>query len=172
MPNYKSPLAVIAINEQAPLFPIYKHSSEHNVIFPFIPGNALDGAAETMLHAAAWEGDVAQARALIEKGAQVNHVDSAGETALHGAAASGHAAMVLFLLSQGAQPDIQETLGLTALHWATSHGDLATVQVLIAGGANARLLNNNGQSAHELARIRQRIDIAHYLEAHTKPVDP
>ena len=73
----------------------------------FEPGNALDGGAETELHAIAWAGNLRKARRLVRKGADVNHVDAAGETPLHGAAAWGRSSMVRYLLSVGARHDIK-----------------------------------------------------------------
>lgn len=59
----------------------------------------------TPLHAAAWRGDLAMAKLLIEEGAQVNITDTrSGETPLHSAARGNEPAMTAFLLEAGADP--------------------------------------------------------------------
>jgi ankyrin repeat protein len=86
----------------------------------FTPGNAMEGGAETELHAIAWAGNLRKARRLVRKRADVNYIDAAGETPLHGAAAWGHSSIVRSLLSVGAHHDIpaKNTNNLTPLHWA------------------------------------------------------
>ena len=130
------------------------------------PGfTALDGAAESLLHQAAWSGDVLQAAVLIAKGANVNLVDSAGETALHGAAACGHTEMVRLLISAGAQINIaaSATRGFTPLHWAAGWGNIETVRFLVEAGASVIAKDAVGLSAAEIALEHKNEHIAAYL---------
>jgi ankyrin repeat protein len=128
---------------------------------------ALDGAAETPLHGAAWTGDIQEAKALVAAGADVNHIDSAGETPLHGAAASGEIEMVRYLLSQGARVDIaaKETRGFTPLHWASGWGNLKTVRVLVDAGAAIEAADAYGCSPLDIAREHDRADIVAYFKS-------
>ena len=114
---------------------------------------ANDGAAESPLHGAAWCGDLAEVRRLIEGGADVNWRDSIGETALFGAAASGYVDVVRVLLDAGADLNIAEqSIGYTPLHWAASHGNLETIRVLVEAGADPTAADHRG---------RLPVDVAH-----------
>lgn len=101
------------------------------------PLNAADGHAESALHYAAWSGDLAEVRQLIEAGTGPNLLDSTDETALFGAVAGARIEVVTYLLAVGARHDLHEsTAGLTPLHWAASHGSVETMRLLIEAGAD------------------------------------
>lgn len=72
----------------------------------------------TPLHIAAMRCQEADARTLIEKGADVNATDDDGWTPLHHASRNGDIAMVRLLLDHGADPNIRTKGGQTALHAA------------------------------------------------------
>ncbi|MDX5370945.1 MAG: ankyrin repeat domain-containing protein [Pseudomonadaceae bacterium] len=130
----------------------------------FVPGNAIDGGAETELHAIAWAGNLRRARRLVRRGANVNHVDSAGETPLHGAAAWGRTSMVRFLLSVGARHDIAalNTNNMTPLHWA-ARANLKTVKVLLRAGADRDAKDAQGNTAYDIAKKHRKTEIMAYL---------
>ncbi|TIH10718.1 ankyrin repeat domain-containing protein [Pseudomonas leptonychotis] len=130
----------------------------------FEPGNAMDGGAETELHAIAWAGNLRKARRLVRKGADVNHIDAAGETPLHGAAAWGHSSTVLFLLSVGARHDIKakNTNNMTPLHWA-ARSDLKSVKLLLKAGAEKEAKDAQGNTAYDIAKKHERPEIAAFL---------
>ena len=130
----------------------------------FVPGAAIDGGAETELHAIAWAGNLRRARRLVRKGANVNHVDSAGETPLHGAAAWGRTSMVRYLLSVGARHDIQalNTCNMTPLHWA-ARANLETVKVLLKAGADRNAKDTQGNTAYDIAKKYRKLEIMAYL---------
>jgi ankyrin repeat protein len=70
--------------------------------------NQRNGVGTTPLHTAAWRGDLAMARLLIEAGAQIDVMDSqTGETPLHSAARGAEPAMLTFLLQLGADPQVR-----------------------------------------------------------------
>jgi|GEM_PF-3982032 len=67
--------------------------------------NRADATGSTPLHSAAWRGDVAMARLLVEHGALVDRPDARiGETPLHSAARGDHPDMAAYLLARGADP--------------------------------------------------------------------
>jgi ankyrin repeat protein len=67
--------------------------------------NHRDWTGATPLHTAAWRGDLAMARLLIDAGARINVLDDrSGETPLHSAARGAEPAMLVFLLEAGADP--------------------------------------------------------------------
>ncbi|WP_220814816.1 ankyrin repeat domain-containing protein [Pseudomonas paralcaligenes] len=130
----------------------------------FEPGNALDGGAETELHAIAWAGSLRKARQLVRKGADVNHIDAAGETPLHGAAPWGRSSMIRFLLSAGVRHDIKakNTNDMMPLHWA-ARANLKPVQILLKAGAEKEVRDAQGNTAYDLAKKHKRPEIAAYL---------
>lgn len=68
--------------------------------------NRADGIGSTVLHTAAWKGDLEMAELLIEHGAWVNRADThSGATPLHSAARGGSDAMMHLLLDAGANPN-------------------------------------------------------------------
>ncbi|QLC74114.1 ankyrin repeat domain-containing protein [Pseudomonas sp. LPB0260] len=130
----------------------------------FAPGIAIDGGAETELHAIAWAGNLRRARRLVRRGADVNHIDSAGETPLHGAAAWGRASMVRFLLSVGARHDIAalNTNNMTPLLWA-ARANLKTVKVLLKAGADRDAKDAQGNTAYDIAKKYLKPEIMVFL---------
>lgn len=66
--------------------------------------NRPDMIGSTFLHTAAWQGNIAMARLLLEFGADINHADTrSGETPLHAAARGNRPEMAAFLIESGAQ---------------------------------------------------------------------
>jgi ankyrin repeat protein len=81
----------------------------------------------TALHAAAAARDAETARALLDRGAEVDARQQMGYTALHAAAQHGDVALVDLLLSRGAEPALRSDDGKDAAAHAREHGhdDLA-----------------------------------------------
>lgn len=94
----------------------------------------------TPLLFAARNGRTANARLLLDAGADVNEAAPNGQSALVIASFSGQGELAAFLLERGANPNAAAA-GYTALHTAVSRGDLKLVRALSAHGAdpNARL---------------------------------
>ena len=84
----------------------------------------------TLLMAAAWGGQEAVVRMLLQRGASVNLQDSLDGTALMGAAGNGHTTMVQVLLDAKADASLQDEDGYTALMLAEQEKHTATVQLL------------------------------------------
>jgi hypothetical protein len=86
---------------------------------------------ETVLHGAAWRGNEAMVRLLVEKGAAVKTKDKYGKTVLHWAAWRGREAVVRLLVDLGADLEAKDNNGDTALYWAAQGGNEAVVWLLV-----------------------------------------
>jgi ankyrin repeat protein len=123
--------------------------------------NALD---ESPLMLAALRGDLALARALIARDADVN---KPGWTPLHYAASKGQVALISLLLEHYAYIDSESPNGSTPLMMAAMYGTASSVTLLLDAGADAKLRNAAGLSALDFAQRGQRPQsqelIARYL---------
>lgn len=88
-------------------------------------------SGHTAITYAAWNGDVAILRRLLDQGAAVNVRNSDGWTALTDAANNGHAAVVQALLDADADPNARDCDGKTALMAAEWNGHIETVRALL-----------------------------------------
>jgi ankyrin repeat protein len=84
----------------------------------------------TLLIAAAFGGQEAMVRMLLQRGASVNLRNSGGSTALMGAALLGHTTIVQALLDAKADALLQATNGKTAVMAAEHYKHTATAQLL------------------------------------------
>lgn len=96
--------------------------------------------AKQQLNEQLWEaartGDAAAARALLERGADVDAKFRYGQTALFKAAERGHAEVVKVLLERGASVNLKDTFyGATPMTWALDKGHVAVVRALLEKGA-------------------------------------
>jgi len=101
----------------------------------------------TPLLFAARVGDLATARLLVEKGADVNESTPEEGSALVVATAAGHEELAMFLLEQGADPNAADAGGITPLHYAMRDGlkvlhgfDISAAMRLCQSGAGARCI--------------------------------
>jgi ankyrin repeat protein len=91
----------------------------------------------TLLHDMAQSGDIAKARLLLDRGADVNAVDEEyRSTPLGFASRWGQRAMAAFLIERGADPNIAGAPWSTPLAWAKKKGHSSVASDLIAAGAN------------------------------------
>ncbi|XP_036428016.1 LOW QUALITY PROTEIN: protein phosphatase 1 regulatory subunit 16A [Colossoma macropomum] len=79
---------------------------------------------------------LADIRALIERGADLNAADEQGATLLHIAAANGYLSVGELLLEQRVRVEEKDSDGWTPLHAAACWGQLHMVELLVAHGAN------------------------------------
>jgi ankyrin repeat protein len=100
-----------------------------------------------MLIKAASAGDVAQVRAALAAGADMNAKTSNGGTALMTASFGGHLEVVQALLAAGADVNAKVSWGDTALIMASVKGQLAVVQALIAAKADVNAKARSGFTA-------------------------
>jgi ankyrin repeat protein len=96
------------------------------------------------LHKASIKGDVAEMRALVTKGADVNARDADGDAALHVAAYNGHVEAIKALVQLGADKDAKNDVGATPLHYAFAHGYIAAIKLLVQLGADKDAKNYDG----------------------------
>jgi len=92
-------------------------------------------------------GDVAKARDLIERGADVNALSADGTSALHWAVHLGDEETARLLLRHEAHPDQLNGYGLAPLHVAAGEGRATLVQILLNAGASTKLQGRNGETA-------------------------
>lgn len=119
--------------------------------------NAKD---ESPLMMAALRGNLAAARTLIARDADVNKT---GWTPLHYAASgsSGDAqAMVRLLLQHSAYIDAEAPNGNTPLMMAAEFGEIDVARLLLAEGADPTIRNKQGQTALNAARKAERDGLA------------
>jgi ankyrin repeat protein len=95
---------------------------------------------------AAGDGDLAEVKAEIEKGADVNAVDRGGGTALHQAVVSQSLPVVEVLLAAGADVSVADSSGRTALHYAAIYLQPDIAKRLLAVGASVDALDRNGNT--------------------------
>jgi ankyrin repeat protein len=129
------PMTLIGTSRTTPLLGAYKFGDTEVARTLFELGTPLefaDGNGITMLGRAALNNEVAMARALIERGANVNVVDKQGMTPLLWAASMdfGDPAMIELLLKSGAKADAKNKDGLTALELARKYGHAEVIPAL------------------------------------------
>jgi len=93
-------------------------------------------ALNEQLYEAARKGDVAEVRAVLDKGADVNARFRYGATALFKAAERGHTEVVKLLIERGADVNVKDTFyGATAMTWALDKGHTGVVRAILARSA-------------------------------------
>jgi ankyrin repeat protein len=98
-------------------------------------GGELTNPGWTALHYAAFQGQTAVAKYLLENQANVNARAPSGITPLMAGARNGHYDVVKLLLTQAADPSLKNDAGATALQWAAKGGNSDIVQLLKQAGA-------------------------------------
>ncbi|HEY6036142.1 MAG TPA: ankyrin repeat domain-containing protein, partial [Kofleriaceae bacterium] len=116
----------------------------------FALGFALTGCGHMSdLVVAIDHGDVANARTLIDRGADPDAEDGDGNSALMLAVLHGDADLVGRMLANHADPNHANDAGATALHWAID--DAAKTRLLLAAGARPNAEDRAGTTPLELA---------------------
>lgn len=127
---------------------------------------------ESPLMIAALKGQVAVARRLIERQAEVN---KPGWTPLHYAAThAGPAALPLvrLLLEHHAYIDASSPNLSTPLMMAAQYGEPAVVRLLLEEGADPSIRNEQGLTAIDFARRADRADVAELIAAAIRRAQP
>ena len=117
---------------------------------------------DTALHAAAFSYDLAMARDLVSRGADLRARNRRGAEPLHAAVIGApgsdlwdpprQRAVILYLIEAGADPDATAAGGVTPLHRAVRNRCSAAVEALLRAGADPHLRNDRGSTASDLAR--------------------
>ncbi|MEW6351670.1 MAG: ankyrin repeat domain-containing protein [Thermodesulfobacteriota bacterium] len=118
------------------------------------------------LPVAAQKGDIANLKALLDKGRDSNDMDRMGRLALVEAAARGQVGAVEPVLRRGAHIEARDVNGLTALMAAAENGELSAVELLVSKGANVNFQCDDGPTALKEAVDNQRTDVVKFLLDH------
>jgi uncharacterized protein len=117
---------------------------------------------ESPLMMACLKGDLALAKKLIDRGADVNKT---GWTPLHYAATNGHVAIMELLFANNAYIDAESPNGTTPLMMAAQYGSTSAVKRLLEEGADPALKNQLGLTAIDFANRASRPDAAELIAA-------
>ena len=115
-----------------------------------VSGNAVNGVGSTLLHTAAWHGEIELMRALLDKGADIESEDNNALTPLVYAICSTPSSdeAVNLLLERGAKVNICDIAdGRTPLHYAALGGETKIMRVLLDAGADGTVRDDNGKMA-------------------------
>ena len=129
---------------------------------PGIQIDATNMADETALMLAANANDLASANLLIEAGASVNRPKW---TPLHYAASKGHSAMMRLLIENDAYVDAESPNGTTPLMMAAYYSSPNAVKLMLEEGADPLLKNQDGQTALDMALVKDKKLSAQYIRA-------
>jgi ankyrin repeat protein len=113
--------------------------------------NEKNKDGKTVLHWAAWRGNEAMVRLLVDLGADINAKDNDRKTVLHSAVRGGNKVVVRLLVDRGADVKAKDNYRKTVLHWAAEGGYETVVRLLVERGADVKAKDNNGTTALYLA---------------------
>ena len=156
-PNEKGIAAlIVAMQSEAPkcALVLAKH--------PQTRVNASNSVGESALMLAAIHNQLALAKLLIERGADVN---KPGWAPLHYAASRGHRDMMRLLLDNDAYIDAEADNGTTPLMMAAFYAPPLAVKLLLEEGADPTLVNTDNASALDLAMSKNHQQSVFYLQA-------
>jgi len=132
-----------------------------------VDAKGQDGA--TPLRCAVQEGHARVVEILLGRGASFLDKDEDGLSMLHCAASEGHQAVVNIILTHAPWlANEQSWSGWSPLHSAAVMGHSQVVTTLLAFGANPRLKNNQGKTAGELAKERNKLEVCHRIQEFTQ----
>ncbi len=118
--------------------------------------NARPSRDETLLHEAAFRGDVRATEILLKHGAKARVYNDNGVTPLHKAAKAGNARVAERLIDAGAAPTDIDDVGDTPLHCAARYGREETLEMLMRRARTLTPCDDEGQTPlHHAARARQ-----------------
>ncbi|GAA0279539.1 hypothetical protein LNAOJCKE_1900 [Methylorubrum aminovorans] len=117
-----------------------------------LPANLRNDKGDSLLMLAAYNGQAAATRVILEAGGDPELANDRGQTPLAGAAFKGDAEIVRLLLEHGAQVDGAGDGTRTALMVAAMFDRTEIVDLLLAHGADAGRRDAAGMSAADMAR--------------------
>ena len=134
---------------------------------PSIQIDATNMADETALMLAANANDLASANLLIEAGASVNRPKW---TPLHYAASKGYTGMMRLLIENDAYIDAESPNGTTPLMMAAYYASPNAVKLMLEEGADPLLKNQDGQTALDMALVKDKKLSVQYIRAFIEAV--
>ena len=102
---------------------------------------------ETTIMQAAWNGSLETVALLFNRGANIHALDNVGYTALMNASSCYHTNIVSFLAGKGTDIHVRNIYGQDALLLAAQDGYINVALELIARQADARVVDNDNQTA-------------------------
>lgn len=117
--------------------------------------DAARSTRAVVLDMAVRESNVEIATAVLKSGLDPDDLARDGVSLLGLAAERGHVELLGALLAAGASVDRQDFVGCTALHRAAFHQRLEAAAFLLTRGADPRIVNCEGKTALDLARLQR-----------------
>ena len=139
------------------------------LVFALCAG-AGDAAAQSLVEAVK-QGDLAQVRALVERGADVDAPEIDGTTALHWAVHRDDGDMAALLIRAGADVTAANRYGVAPIALASLNGSAPMVARLLAAGADANRAQPEGETALMTAARTGRVEAVRLLLDHGADVD-
>ncbi len=134
--------------------------------------NARNPDGSTPLQWAVYEGDAAQVRRLIERGADVRAANRYGATPMSLAAEVADTEILKLLLDAGADADSPNAEGMTALMLVARTGNVEAAKLLVDRGATIDARESfGGQTALMWASARRHPEMIDFLVANGADVD-
>ena len=125
--------------------------------------DAKSKAGISPLHIAVKNRNLEIVRILVRNEANIDIQDGNGLTPLHYAVGQRRYEIVKYLIFHGADVNVKNAYGITPLHQAAFSGDMKTVEFLINAGADIFSISKNGMKPLDIARAKNRYEIANYL---------
>ena len=107
------------------------------------PAAAHGPEEEEALREAAFNGDLAEVKTLLNRGVSCNATDQEGHTALMYAAFNGHSELVALLIEAGAEVNQRDGMDQTALMYGSTGDFPETVKLLLEHGADPNLVDTD-----------------------------
>ena len=117
----------------------------------------------TLLHIAAFYGQVGVINILLGSGADVNICNAKKETALHLTAISGNVEIIKILLDKGMSLDLTNAEGSTPLHLSATVGNLEATKAFVERGAPLNNANKYSATPLLLAANKGKLEVFRYL---------
>ena len=138
-------------------------------------GNSLDKNGFTLLHHAAYSGNLDAVQLLVKKGADINaKAKGCAWTPFFLASLRGHRKILEWLINTGALTDVRDSKGRLPIHIAARHGNKKLVELLLQHGARIHSEDAAGMTPLHMTALCGRQDATSFLiskGANTKSKD-